>query len=173
MHGVVHLQCLTWKDEIKMEFLVSIEKDKLRTYERINGHFEPFFIEGGDCFFYEATSIKQDVEEYLRSIAHEKNLADASGIELIVLENFDELLNSKFQKVWGNHVKQTYQVQNMMGKVFNALQKNEELLISKYGINYDGYSFAMRNGQIEKSDFDLLAYTIHATDLINLNLFDH
>jgi len=156
-----------------MEFLVSIEKDCLRTYEKVNGRFEPFFIEGDDCFLYEATSIKQDVEEYMHSIAHEKNLADPSDIELIVLGNFDDLLNSKFHKVWGDHVKQTYQIKNMMEKVFSALQKNKELLILKYGINYDGFSFNMKNGQIEKSDFDLLAYTIHATDLINLNLFDY
>ena len=156
-----------------MEFLVSIEKDCLRTYEKINGRYEPFFIEGDDCFFYESTSIKQYVEAYLHSIAHEKNLANSSDIELVVLENFDGLLNSKFHKVWGNHVKQVYQVQNMMGKVFSALQKDKDLLVLKYGINYDGFSFIMVNGQIEKSDFDLLAYTIHATDLINLNLFDH
>jgi len=156
-----------------MEFLVSIEKNKLRTYERKNGHFEPFYIEGDEFFSYDVTSIKQDVDAYMNSIVHEKNLADASCIELLVLENFDELLNSKFNKAWGDHVRNAYRVHDLMEKAFNALQGNKELRIPEYGINYDGFSFLLKNGKIEKSDFDLLAYTIHATDLINLNLFDN
>ncbi len=156
-----------------MEFLVSIEKDKLRTYERVKGTFEPFFIEGGECFFFDGASIKQEVETYLSSLAREKNMESPDGIELIVLENSDELLNMKFSRAWGEHVKKVFQVGDMMGKVLNALQGNKELRVSEYGINYDGFSYVIRKGKIEKSDFDLLAYTIHAKNLIDLKLFEN
>ena len=156
-----------------MEFLVSIEKGKLRAFERVKGHYEPFFIEGEECFSYEVPSIKQCADEFLKSIAYEKNLADSSCVDLVVLENFDELLNSKFRKAWGERVKFSYHISEMMEKVIQTLQGDKELQVSKYGINYDGFSFVMNDGRVDKSDFDLLAYTVHAKDLINLNLFDN
>lgn len=156
-----------------MEFLVSIEKDRLRTYERVKGTFEPFFIEGGECFFYDGSSIKQEVETYLSALVREKNMESPDGIELIVLENSDELLNLKFSRAWDKHVKKVFLIGDMMWKVLCALRDDKELRVSEYGINYDGFSYVIRKGKIEKSDFDLLAYTIHAKNLIDLKLFDN
>ena len=46
------------------------------------------------------------------------------------------------------------------------------MLISEYGINYDGSSYQNINDRVEKKEFYLLAYTVHSADIVELMDFE-
>ena len=41
-------------------------------------------------------------------------------------------------------------------------------MVNTYGINYEGYSYKVKDDDVVQGDFDLLGYTIHCNDMVGL-----
>ena len=65
-----------------------------------------------------------------------------------------------------------YSFLDTLVEVLKKLSRDKKLLISEYGINYDGSSYQNINDRVEKKEFYLLAYTVHSADIVELMDFE-
>lgn len=151
-----------------MKFFIIIGRNALYTYERDGQRFEPQFIEGSETYTLNSTNIPEDVNSYMEILANEKNLGTIAKLEFEVLEGAEDNLNAVVINALEEHIIKKYSLKNTLMTVIKKLQRDKKLMIEIYGINYEGYSYKLKNNGLEKDNFDLLAYTIHSSDLVNL-----
>ncbi|MDE7312363.1 MAG: hypothetical protein K2N87_12210 [Eubacterium sp.] len=150
-----------------MKFFMIISKKALYTYQKNGQGFEPQFIEGSNLYPYNSSSICEDINAYLEALAYEKNLGTKAKLEFDILESTDQLRNAEIFRVLEDYTDKRYQIDDALKTVLKKLSRDKKLMISEYGINYDGYSYKL-SGDIEKKEFDLLAYTVHSEDMVGL-----
>lgn len=155
-----------------MKFFVVIGRNALYTYEKSGQRFETQFIEGSDRYSYHLSNISEEINEYLDALANEKNLGTKAKLEFDVLESADDFCNIGIFSILNSYVDKKYELNSSIETVIKKLSRDKALMISEYGINYDGYSYSMNDGTLEKAEFDLLAYTIHSRDVIELMNID-
>ncbi len=151
-----------------MKFLLIIGKNVLYTYQQSGSKFEQQFIEGSDSFAVNPSSIGDDILSYMNILADEKNLGTIAKLEFDVLECPDLVYNSVVMKELGDYIDKVYSLTDTLNTVIKKLLRDKKLMIDKYGINYEGYSYKMNNNDIAQGEYDLLAYTIHSSDLVGL-----
>lgn len=153
-----------------MKLFVAIGKKALYTYEKDGQKFNIEYIEGHDAFPYNPRNAADDINDYLEALSNEKNLGTKAKLEFDVLDSVDEYCNTAvFHVLEGeNYVNRRYPINVALEEVIKKLSKDKKLLIDEYGINYDGNSYKIQNGKLVKREFDLLAYTVHCKDVIDL-----
>ena len=151
-----------------MNFFVVIGKNALYTYERDGRRFEPQFIEGSESFPINLTNISEDVNSYMDILANEKNLGTVAKLEFEVLEGSETNLNTAIVTAFGEHINRVHSLENTLKTVIKKLQRDKNLLIDTYGINYEGCSYKLENNNLLQGEFDLLGYTIHCNDVVGL-----
>lgn len=151
-----------------MKFFMIIGRNALYTYEKNGQKFEQQFIEGSEIYPYSISSISEDVDSYLDALANEKNLGTKAKLEFDILESANLLANTGVLNVLEEYVENKYSLDDAIPTVLKKLSRDKKLLINEYGINYDGCSYKAGNGQLIRGEFDLLAYTVHYNDMIDL-----
>lgn len=153
-----------------MKFFLIIGANALYTYENIGQKYELQFIEGGESYPYHPSAAHDNVQAYLEALANEKNLGTTAKLEFDVLDCADEYCNTAVFGMLkeGEYIDRHYLIDEAISDVMKKLSRDKKLLIDKYGINYDGVSYKLKNKTLEKGAFDLLAYTIHSDDVISL-----
>lgn len=151
-----------------MKFFMIIERNAIYTYEKNGQHYDLQYIEGSKSFSYSMSSIYENINEYLDALANEKNLGTKAMLEFDVLESSEEFCNIGVINALEGYIEKKYNINEAIEMVIKKLSKDKGLMIDHYGINYDGYSFLLVDGQIQKGEFDLLAYTVHSDDVIGL-----
>ena len=151
-----------------MKFLIVIGKSALYTYKRNGQEFETQFIEGSECYSYNLSNISEDINGYLDALANEKNLETKAKLEFDVLECADRFCNKGVLNILEEYVDNKYEFDSVMEAVIKKLSRDKSLLVTEYGVNYDGYSYVMADGILRQKEFDLLSYTIHSRDVIDL-----
>lgn len=161
--------CVLFRKMVKcMRFFIVIGKDKIYTYEQNGQYFEPQFLEGSETFSLNAGNINEDVNTYMDILANEKNLGTTAKLEFDVLESSNQVLNSLILGVLGERVGKYLSLNDTINKIIAKLSRDKKLMIDKYGINYEGFSYKKEGGKIKMGEFDLLAYTIHPKDVLEL-----
>lgn len=151
-----------------MKFFVIIGKDNLYVYEKNGSSFEKQFIEGSSFYPYDVTHVDADINGFLDDLADEKNLGTKAKLEFDVLENGDSVRTGSVMRVLGDYVEERLPLSETVRKVIKKLGKDKDLFIDKYGINYDGTCYKMDGQTLLSGPFDLLAYTIHEDDVVEL-----
>lgn len=151
-----------------MKFLTVIGKHGLYTYQKDGERYQLQYIEGSEAYPYNSSSANEDIFAYMEALANEKNLGTVAKLEFDVLESSDQFCNKAVIQALEEYVNRRYSFDEALTAVLKKLSRDKKLLISEYGINYDGSSYQMVNGNVENREFDLLAYTIHSTDMVEL-----
>lgn len=153
-----------------MKFFLVIGKKYLHTFEQNGQKFELQYIEGSETYSYSSNNLDEDINAYLEALANEKNLSTVAKLEFDILEGADGISNAGIVKRLKDivSVNQLYGLEDALKTVIKKLSRDKKLLIDEYGINYDGDSYKMIDKNIEKGEFDLLAYTIYSNDVIEL-----
>lgn len=149
-----------------MDLHMIIGKNAFYLYRRKNNGFEIEYIDGNPYRHYNTHSIKADLENLLETVADTNNLDSADEIYFTVIENADKIRNANVEQVLGNHIKEKISVNDVLIRAVNDLAKNKDLHIDEFGINCDGSNYFLKNGQLEKNSYSLLAYNVGQEELM-------
>lgn len=151
-----------------MKFFMIIGKENLYVYEKNGDRYEKQFIEGNAFYPYDMRCVEESIETFLKDLANEKNLGTIAKMEFEVLENTDKIRTNSVVRVLGEYVEKQLQLSDTIKKIIQKLSKDKALMIDTYGINYDGVCYKMDGQLIWEGPFDLLGYTIHEDDIVDL-----
>ncbi len=145
-----------------MLFFMIIGKELLYICRERNGALEPVYIHGNQYQQYNpySNTIKDDIRKILEAVADQHNLDAADGIDISLVENADRVRNENIKKALSGNLKRTIPLNDVLLRLVNSLRGKKELHIDDFGINYDGDSYILRNGQLQRSAYSLLAYTV-------------
>ncbi|MBO5470041.1 MAG: hypothetical protein J6A03_09935 [Lachnospiraceae bacterium] len=149
-----------------MKFLMVIGRNAIFTYAYEGKEYVPQLIEGSEKYLYNVNNISYEIETYLTALANEKNLGTKAKLEFDVLESSDPFCNSMVMNYMETYIEKKYDINNVMKEILKKLSRDESLLIEEYGVNYDGVSFVLKDNEIKKQPYNLLAYRIGYDDLI-------
>lgn len=151
-----------------MKFFLIIEKNTLCIYENNNGKYEKQFIEGNDHYPYDLEQVQEDIGSFLDILADEKNLGTKAKLSFDVLENENQIRTNGVMEVLGPYTEERYRLNDTVMKILRKLSKDKKLHIQDYGINYDGICYKIHDSRLLTGPFDLLAYTVHGDDIVEL-----
>lgn len=151
-----------------MKFFIIIGRNALYTYGHDGQHFKPQSIEGSGQFSFSTTNICEDVNSYMEILANEKNLGTVAKLEFDVLEGTETNINAAIKTAFGDHINSVYSLEKALETVIKKLLRDKKLMIDTYGINYEGCSYKLENNNLLQGEFDLLGYTIHCNDVVEL-----
>ena len=149
-----------------MDFHMIIGKNAFYLYRLSANGFEVEYIDGNSYRHYDTHSIKSDLENLLETVADTNNLDNANDIEFTIIENADNIRNTNVEQVLGNRVKEKISINDILIRVVNALAQDKNLHIDEFGINYDGASYILHNGNLQKNFYSLLAYNVNQEKLM-------
>lgn len=151
-----------------MKFFVVIGRNALYTYEENGRQYDTQYIDGSAEFPVGSSSVGEDVASYLDRLANEKNLGTKAKLEFDVLESADKLRNNAVMGVLKEYAEKTYPLEETLRTVYRKLGRDKSLLVDRYGINYDGYSYKGTGDALVRGDFDLLALTVSSKDVVDM-----
>ena len=143
-----------------------IGKNAFYLYRRNGNGFEIEYVDGNPYRHYNTHSIKSDLENLLETVADTNNLDNANEIEFTIIENADNIRNTNVEQVLGNRIKEKMSINDVLIRVVNAISRDNELHINEFGVNYDGSSYILHNGELQKKPYSLLAYNVEQEKLI-------
>lgn len=151
-----------------MKFFLVIGRTAVYTYERNGQEFTVQNIEGSEGYPVESSSVAADVGSYLNALANEKNLGTKAKLEFDVIEGADRFRNEAIGKALKEYAEQTYPLAEALRTACQRLSRDRDLHIDRFGINYEGHSYRMVEGDIVQGEFDLLAFTINSKDVLEM-----
>lgn len=147
--------------ELKVQtFYVIIKKNYLSIYEKNQKSYERVYLRANSEFAYSVNSAKDYIEKILNMIVEEYNLDTIGEIDLIVIYNEDDIVSDAILNALGENVKERIDIEKLMLKVSSSLERDKNLHIFEYGINYDDKQYLVKNENVVKNEFSLLSYTL-------------
>lgn len=148
-----------------MEFLLVFDNEKIHIYN-VENNYARYYFSGNDFVFYD----KNNIELALNSLSNELSKAfsiSVPDIKYSILGVATEAINNKFIEKAGTKVKKIYYVDDIIGTIMEKLIGKDNLMIDEYGINYNGRSYRVVDGDIIQYNFSLLGYTISDDEFIS------
>lgn len=143
-----------------MNLHMIIGKNAFYLYHRVNNGFEIEYVDGNPYRRYDTHTIKTDLARLLETVADTNNLDSADEIYFTLIENADHIRNANVEQFLGSRVKEKFSINGILRRVVNSLTSDKDLHISEFGINYDGANYILRDGQLKKNPYSLLAYNV-------------
>lgn len=141
-------------------FYVIIKKNNLVVYEKDGNSYKKVFLEGEPEYYYNVNSAKDYIDKFLEVVASEYNLDTIGEVDFILIDNEDTIVSKAVTGAFGEFVKRIINIEELITGISSSIGRDKKLHISEYGINYDGKKYVVKNGKMEKEDFNLLAYSI-------------
>lgn len=141
-------------------FYLIVKKDCLSLFEKNGNTYERVYLGGNPEFYYSINSAKENIDKFMKMIIEEYNLDSISEIDLMVINNEEKIVSDVVTKVLGESVRKTVQIDLLMKDILQKLNRDKELLISEYGVNFDGKNYLLQDGEIKKEEFSLLGHTL-------------
>lgn len=148
------------------KMLLVIGKDKLYLFEDDERSYPIQYIKGNPYYEYNVNSIAKDIENLINELMEEFNLDTKAEISFRVIENYDELYTQAIKTPLMDFLTNSIPLKMLMLDVMRQLNKDKKLEIINYGVNFDGKNYKMLKGELLEDEFDLLAYTIKAENIV-------
>lgn len=147
-----------------MQLHLLIGKEQCFVYEKRSAGYEKQYIGGRPGVPYELQDVQTAMEYLVNSLMEEFNLSEKKELELTLITNEDSYYTKVIEEELKKYVtvaEGKADVNRGIYNVLNRLQNQSELLVDKYGINFDGKCY-LKTGkaELQKREFSLLAYTI-------------
>ena len=81
-------------------------------------------------------------------------------MNFIVVENEDKIRNHNVEVMLETRLKRRIALNDLILRAISDLSKDPLKHISDFGVNYDGSSYILRDGDLEKRSYSLLALSI-------------
>ena len=141
-------------------FYVVIKKDCLLVYEKNGCSYEKVYLGGNPEYAYSVNSAKHYTNRFLDKIVEEYNLDSIGEIDFIVIDNEDEIISNVMLEAFGQNVKKRISIEKLISEISASIGRDKKLHVSEYGINFDGKKYLIKNQQVVKEEFSLLAYSL-------------
>ncbi len=152
------------------KFLLLVKRDKFVIYKP-DRNYELQYVNGEPFFAYEINRLADAMQNLLNSLTEEYNLESWHDIDLLVLVNGDAVAEKLIKDfLITKEISRQENIRSvipMLGKIYGHLERDKNLLIDLYGINYDGINYCKEKSQLVAGNFKLLAYTLKDADIIN------
>lgn len=109
---------------------------------------------------------KACTDKLLSILVNVYNLDSAGEIDLVMIDNEDKVVSEVIDKALSKHIKEKIQIDDLICRISQKLDRDENLHISEYGINFDGKNYLCKSSGVKKSEFYLLGYTVSADELL-------
>lgn len=149
-----------------MHFFLIVGKTDFYVYTRKNDQLVPEFIDGNPFWPYTPHAVKNDLVRLMYALADSNNLEGIDDITFSVIKNADRVRNVNIINSLGQHLQKEISPDELLLAAIQRLAKNSALHIAEFGINYDGDSYILKNGNLDKNPYSLLAYTISQEEFI-------
>ncbi len=147
-------------------FYMIIGGEALFLYTKEGASYQRQYIAANPEFPYQPSRVRDDVQKLLSILVEEYNLEDRSELTFSVVGGEDIVITETVCSVLDGNISDQYSLHSVISKIITKLDKDEKLLIKEFGINFDGINYRLVSGSIQKSDYNLLGYTIQADDLM-------
>ena len=151
-----------------MKFLIVLGNQSIDTYDYGEKGIEPRFIEGSPSYPISLGNASADMRRYMEDLTNELNMDSTSDLEFDILEGSDRSLNEMIEAFIQEHIRKVYTLKDTLKTIIQKLARDDSLMIASYGINYGGKSYILEGQNLQEGEFDLLAYTIHSGDVMQL-----
>lgn len=149
-----------------MEFYLIVGKTSFSLFT-VNKHsFEQIYIDGNPYVKYMLPNIKDKVTLLVNKLANIYNLDETTDISIILIENSDRVRNVNVKNVLGDKVTKSISINSLIEKY---IYENNDAAITEYGVNYDGETFVMHNGKIQKQPYSLLGVRVEVDTLMKFD----
>lgn len=142
-----------------LKFRLIISKDKFYIYRKKSDRIELEYIDGNAYIEYSMHQLTNDVLKMLDILRDNNNLETTDDIRFQVIGSADSIRNRMIQKLLQKNLVEYIDLESLLKNILTKLNENPSLMISKFGINYDGNSYYMEDGKISRQKFNLLSYT--------------
>ena len=143
-----------------------IGKDALFLYAKEGVSYQRQYIAAKPEFPYQPSHIMEDIQTLLSLIMEEYNLEDRLELTFSVVEGEDTALSEKVCSMLDGNISKRHPLYSVIFHIIIKLEGDGRPLIKEFGINFDGVNYRLVNGSIQKSNYNLLGYTMQADDLI-------
>ena len=151
------------KDMVSFRLLLT--QGKFYVYREKDGTFEQEYIDGNPWMEYDSHQIVENLHQLLTALKNNHNLDETDPLRINLIGCADEIRNQQVKKNLKNLGDYT-PLLSLLPKIMRTLSDDATLHITDFGINYDGLSYVMREGDLEQNDFQLLAYTVSVDQLM-------
>ena len=150
-----------------MHFFLVVGKNKFYIYTRSEGgQLVPEYIDGNPFWEYTPHAIKSDLKKLMNALADGNNLDDINEIKFSVVKNADRVRNVNVISALTDYLQDEISLEEILQTAIKKLSDNPALHIAEFGVNYDGDSYVLKNGNLEKNSYSLLAYTISQEEFV-------
>lgn len=147
-------------------FYMIIGRDALYIYENESAGYKRQYIEGNSEFHYQKNNIRNDLKKLLDILAEEYNLDSRSELTFSVIGDRDSIATQAVTSELEEYISKTYDLRELMPDIIKRMVEDTDFLLKDYGINYDGLNYCLNDGTLQKTDFNLLGYTLLPDDLM-------
>jgi|GEM_PF-979969 len=141
-------------------FYMLIMMNKLLIYEKSDDGYERVSVNGNLEYEYELNKVSEGINQLVKIITDEYNLDSESDVKYIVVKNADVLVNNAVLNSLNDNIGKIISVESLIKRIIKSLSEKCVPAIDKYGINYDGMCYTLRNKKIVIEEFSLLSYTV-------------
>lgn len=143
-----------------------IAKKNIYIYKKEGDSFERIYIDGNSEYEYSVNAITAGIEKLKEKLVDEYNLDTQEGLNFTVIENEDKSITQAVENVLGQCIHKKYALEKLMTDILKQLCMDKKLLISEYGINFDGKNYLIIRDKIMQKEFSLLGYTLCPDKLV-------
>ena len=147
-------------------FYMIIGRDVLYLYEKNGTNYNRQYIEGNPEFYYQLNNMRNNIERLLQVLTEEYNLDSTLEITFVVIENDDPVVTEAVDRALERHISKQYDLSAIMPEIIKKMYVDGIPLIKEFGVNFDGRNYLLTNGKVNKCDYNLLAYTLNADEII-------
>lgn len=148
------------------KFYLVIEKENLILFEKKANAYDRLYLEGNSEFSYELNKVDDDVNRLLEILVNEYNLDSMGEIEIILISNENKMISEKFLEMLEKYIKEKIEISTLLFTVMKKLMLDKKLFIEKFGLNYDGKNYIIKENKLMKKEFSLLGYTLTTEQLM-------
>lgn len=143
-----------------VSFRLLLTQTKFYVYREKDGQFEQEYIEGNPWLEYNIHQIAETLQQLLTALRNNHNFGEEEELCIDMIGCADEVRNQQVKKLLAKQMREYTELTGLILKVMKALSKDAALHIEDFGINYDGLSYIMKQGELLQNDFQLLSYTV-------------
>ena len=147
-------------------FYMITGREALYLYEKNGTNYIRQYIDGNPEFHYQISNAKSDIKKMRKALQEEFNLESDSEIKFAMIENANPVVTEVVTRELGAYLLQKYNLDSLVLDIVKRLNQDKKILVKEFGVNFDGVSYQLVNGELQKADYSLLGYTLQADDII-------
>lgn len=148
-----------------MTYNLIIKTDCIRLYDVYDNR--EIYIHREQDIKYDINRIDETAKKIIDGLIDYDGLDSIEEINIQILLGTNEVVNEVVKNALGMCVKSTFNLETILKRVLDEMIDVPELMIERYGINYDGVNYCYQDDVLKSGDYSLLGLNIEDSELLN------